>query len=123
MGPAGVTLVIIKKDLLDRAPENIPSYMTYKAHASKNSSYNTPPVWAIYMVGLVAKWLIDKGGLNEIRKMNEEKAQLLYDIIDGEFYMGTATPDSRSLMNVTFLLRSKELEVTFLEDAEKEVEK
>ncbi len=119
LGPAGVTLVIIQKDLLDRAPENIPSYMTYKTHVSKNSAYNTPPVWIIYMVGLVARWLINEGGLTEISRKNKEKAELLYDTIDGEFYRGTATPDSRSLMNVTFLLPSKELEATFLEDAEK----
>ncbi len=118
MGPAGVTVVIIRDDLLDRAPENLPTMFRYKTHADKGSMFNTPPCFAIYVVGLVAKWLKKQGGVQAIEKINREKAALLYDMIDStEFYKGHARKDSRSLMNVTFNLPTPELEAKFIKEA------
>jgi phosphoserine aminotransferase len=117
MGPAGVTVVIVKKALLDRAPATLPTMLAYKTHADNDSMYNTPPVWAIYMVGLVARWVLDQGGLVEMERRNRDKAALLYDAIDAGFYQGHAQPDSRSLMNVTFRLPSEELEAKFIKEA------
>ncbi len=111
-GPAGVTIVIIKNSLLDRVKENVPTMLRYKTHADKNSLYNTPPTFAIYMVNLMMKWLKAKGGIEEIQKINEKKAKILYDVIDKSegFYIGHAKKDSRSLMNVTFNIKERELE-------------
>ncbi len=111
-GPAGVTIVIIKNSLLERVKENVPTMLRYKTHADKNSLYNTPPTFAIYMVNLVMKWLKSKGGIEEIQKINEKKAKILYDVIDRSegFYIGHAKKDSRSLMNVTFNIKERELE-------------
>lgn len=118
MGPAGVTVVIIREDLLDRAPANLPTMFKYKTHADKGSMFNTPPCFAIYVTGLVLKWLRDLGGLATIERINREKAGLLYDEIDGNaFYRGHARPDSRSLMNVTFNLPTPELETRFIKEA------
>ncbi len=118
MGPAGVTVVIVREDLLDRAPGNLPTMFRYKTHADKDSMFNTPPCFAIYVVGLVAKWLKKQGGVEAISKVNEEKAALLYDMIDStDFYRGHARKDSRSLMNVTFNLPTPELEAKFIQDA------
>ena len=118
MGPAGVTVVIIREDLLDRAPENLPTMFRYKTHADKGSMFNTPPCFAIYVVGLVAKWLKKQGGVQAIEKINREKAALLYDMIDStDFYKGHARKDSRSLMNVTFNLPTPELEAKFIKEA------
>ena len=119
IGPAGVCLVIIRKDMLERVPENIPTMLKYTTYASKNSMFNTPPCFAVYTVQLVLKWLEDSiGGLEKMEAINREKAQLLYDYLDaGEFYRGTAKPDSRSLMNVTFRLPDEELEKLFVQDA------
>lgn len=118
MGPAGVTTVIVRDDLLARVPAGLPTMLDYKVHVSKDSLYNTPPCFSIYMVGLVLKWLKSNGGLAEMRKVNEAKAKLLYDAIDAsEFYRGTAEVDSRSLMNVTFRLPSEELEKKFNSEA------
>ncbi len=118
MGPAGVTVVIIREDLLDRAPENLPTMFRYKTHADKGSMFNTPPCFAIYVVGLVAKWLDRQGGVEAIEKVNREKAAILYDMIDStDFYRGHARKDSRSLMNVTFNLPTPELEAKFIAEA------
>jgi phosphoserine aminotransferase len=120
-GPAGVTVVIIRKDLLDRSAENLPGYLSYKNHAAENSLYNTPPTFAIYVMGLVLKWLKeDRGGLAAMHAHNRAKAKTLYDAIDssGGFYRGHAQPDCRSLMNVTFRLPSEELEKKFAKEAE-----
>ncbi len=122
VGPAGVTIVIIKDSLLDRVKENVPTMLRYKTHAQKNSLYNTPPTFGIYMINLMMKWLKRKGGVEEIAKINAKKAKILYDVIDNSegFYVGHAQKDSRSLMNVTFNIknRDKELEEKLVKLAE-----
>ena len=118
MGPAGCTVVIIRDDLLDRSPGNIPTMFRYKTHADKGSMFNTPPCFAIYTIGLVLKWLKKTGGLTAIEKTNRKKAELLYQAIDkSDFYKGHARKDSRSLMNVTFNLPNPELEAKFVREA------
>lgn len=119
LGPAGVTIVIIREDLLERSQDTLHTMLNYKIHAENNSLYNTPPVFAIYVVGLVAKWLLNLGGLEAIAKINEEKAKLIYDAIDSSngFYRGHAEKDSRSKMNITFRLPSEELEKKFVKEA------
>ncbi|MFP3928387.1 MAG: 3-phosphoserine/phosphohydroxythreonine transaminase [Desulfobacteraceae bacterium] len=119
IGPAGVALVIIRRDMLDRVPEEVPTLLNYKTYADKNSMFNTPPCFAIYMISLVLGWLEDTvGGLEEMDSLNRKKAALLYDMIDRtEFYQGTADPDSRSLMNVTFRLADQDLEARFVGEA------
>jgi phosphoserine aminotransferase len=120
LAPAGVTIVILRDDLLARSPDSLPTMLNYNTHAKERSLYNTPPTFTIYVMRLVLKWLIDGGGLEAIGRRNEEKAALLYDCIDStEFYRGHAAPDSRSLMNVTFRLPSEELEKQFIAEATK----
>ena len=120
LAPAGVTLVIIRDDLLARSPESLPTMLNYNTHAEERSLYNTPPVFAIYVMRLVLKWLLDQGGLEEMERRNKEKAALLYDAIDAtDFYRAHAEPDSRSLMNVTFRLPSEDLEKQFVSEATK----
>jgi phosphoserine aminotransferase len=118
-GPSGVTMVIIRDDLLDRVPDNIATMLDYRLQAAKNSLFNTPPSFSIYMLGLVLQWLIDQGGLEAIAQRNADKAQLLYQTIDssGGFYRGHAQPDDRSLMNVTFRMETMELEQEFVKQA------
>jgi phosphoserine aminotransferase len=119
MGPAGVTVVIIREDLLARSSASLPVMLSYAVHAEHGSMYNTPPVFAIYMLGLVMRWLTGQGGLEAIAAVNERKAGKLYAEIDQTgFYRGTAQKDSRSLMNVTFRLPSEEMEKQFVKDAE-----
>ncbi len=118
MGPAGVCIVIIREDLLDKTPENTPTMLTYKTHADKGSMFNTPPCFAIYGVGEVLKWLKKQGGVEAIEARNIEKASLLYDCIDGtDYYRGHAEKASRSLMNISFNLPTPELEVKFIAEA------
>ena len=118
MGPAGCTVVILRDDLLDKAPENIPTMFRYKTHADKGSMFNTPPCFSIYTIGLVLKWLKNLGGLPSIEKTNQEKAELLYQAIDSsDFYKGHARFDSRSIMNITFNLPTPELEAQFIQEA------
>lgn len=118
MGPAGVTLVIVRRDALGRAPATLPTMWNYKVHADKGSMYNTPPVFAIYMVGLVLEWIARRGSLADMEARNEEKAALIYDRIDaGDFYRGHAQPGSRSRMNISFRLPSEALEATFVAEA------
>ncbi len=121
LGPAGVTLVIIREDLLESIPENLPNMNRYDVIAESNSLFNTPPVFAIYAMKLVLEWLKDNGGLKGIDKINQEKAKLIYDVIDDSdgFYKGHAVEEDRSLMNIPFRLKNEELEKLFLEDAEK----
>ena len=118
-GPAGVCLVIIRDDMLERVPENVPTMLKYSTYAAKNSMYNTPPCFAIYTVDLVLKWLEETiGGLDKMAALNRDKADLLYDLIDGsDFYRATAQNDSRSLMNVTFRLPDENLEQQFVQQA------
>ncbi len=119
IGPAGVCLVIIRKDMLDRVPGHIPAMLKYTTFAAKNSLYNTPPGFAIYTVQLVLKWIEETiGGLEKMDVVNRRKAALLYDFFDGsDFYRGTADADSRSVMNVTFRLPDENLEVMFVKQA------
>jgi phosphoserine aminotransferase len=118
LGPAGVTIVIIREDLLDRTPANTPTMLSYKTHADKGSMFNTPPCFAIYVVGEVLKWLKKIGGVAAIEKINREKAALLYGAIDSsDYYRGHAEKDSRSLMNIAFNLPSAELEAKFIAEA------
>lgn len=121
LGPSGVTLVIIRDDLLEKANTKIPTMLRYGIHAKNNSLYNTPPTFGIYMMGLVLAWIKEQGGAQAIAKRNEEKAALVYDTIDASngFYIGHAEKDSRSLMNITFRLTSEELEKKFLDEAKK----
>ena len=122
-GIAGVTIVIIRKDLLERCGDRNPSYLDYAQQVKGGSMLNTPPTFAVYVSGLIFKWLQDQGGLDEILKINEAKAKLLYDVIDEdpEFYAGHVThkPD-RSLMNVVFKLNSQELDAKFVAEAQQE---
>lgn len=119
IGPAGVTLVVIRNDMLERVPKDLPTMLKYTTFASNNSLYNTPPCFGIYVSGLVLKWIEETiGGIDAMEKINNEKAQLLYGYIDSQdFYRGTARPDSRSRMNVTFRLPDPELEKQFLAGA------
>jgi phosphoserine aminotransferase len=120
LGPSGVTVVIIRQDLLEQANKDIPTMLRYDIHAKNNSLYNTPPTFGIYMLGLVLKWAKELGGVQALEKQNQEKAQLIYDMIDRSegFYKGHVTDlASRSLMNITFRLRTEELEKEFLAQA------
>lgn len=118
MGPAGVTIVIIRDDLLDKTPANTPTMLCYKTHADKGSMFNTPPCFSIYTVGEVLKWLKKQGGVPAMEKLNVEKAGLLYECIDStDYYRGHAEKSSRSLMNVSFNLPNAELESKFIAEA------
>lgn len=119
MGPAGVTVVIIREDLLQRTPENLHPMLDYNPHAKNDSMFNTCPTFNIYVCGLVYKWLIGLGGLSAIQKINDEKAGLVYAAIDGSggFYKGHAAAGARSTMNVTFTLPSDELTDAFIKEA------
>ncbi len=118
MGPAGVTVVIVRRDALSRAPRDLPTMWKYKTHADKGSMYNTPPVFAIYMLGLMLKWVAAQGSLEQMQQRNEAKAALIYDRIDGSgFYRGHAQSDSRSRMNVSFRLPTDELDTAFVNEA------
>jgi phosphoserine aminotransferase len=118
LGPSGVTLVIIRDDLVARSPATLPTMLSYAVHAENKSLYNTPPTFGIYILGLVAKWLKREGGLAAIEVVNARKAAKLYAEIDRTgFYRGHAEKDSRSLMNVTFRLPSEELEKQFVKDS------
>lgn len=118
MGPSGVTLVIIRDDLLKRIPDNLHTMLDYRTHVEADSLYNTPNTFGIYIINLVCKWLKEKGGLRAMQQENEAKAKLLYDAIDaGGFYRGHADADSRSMMNVTFRLPSEDLEKQFAKEA------
>jgi phosphoserine aminotransferase len=121
-GPAGVVVNIIREDLLERVPANLPAMLDYKVQVAGGSMHNTPPCFAIYMVGLVFKWALSLGGLPEIQRRNEAKASIIYKAIDesGGFYKGHARPDSRSNMNITFRLPNEELENTFASEAKKQ---
>ena len=122
LGPAGVTLVVIRDDLLTKAKQGLANMFSYKSHVDNKSLYNTPPVFAIYIMKLVLEWIKSNGGLAGIEKINKAKKDLLYNTIDAspDFYKGTAEKDSRSWMNVTMRLPSEDLEAKFINDAKKE---
>ena len=118
MGPSGVTIVIMREDLLEKSPDNIPTMTSYKIIGGKDSLYNTPPTFGIYMIKLVLEWMQEAGGLKAIGKINERKAALLYEAIDKtEFYRGAVNKEDRSIMNVTFRLPNEELEKKFVAEA------
>lgn len=120
VGPAGVTIVMVRQDLLERVPDGLPAMLDYRVHAEHRSLYNTPPVFAIYIVMLVTRWLLENiGGLEQMHAINQQKARMLYEAIDRSegFYRGHAQPGSRSLMNVTWRLPNEELEARFVKEA------
>jgi phosphoserine aminotransferase len=121
MGPAGLTIVIIREDLLARSVEKkatLPTMLNYAVHAENGSLYNTPPSFAVYALGLVMKWLLASGGLSHMAAVNERKAAKLYAEIDRTgFYRGTAEKASRSQMNVTFRLATEDLEKLFVKES------
>lgn len=118
IGPAGLTVVIVRDDLLGRARPGTPTMLDYKTHADAGSLYNTPSCWSIYMAGLVFDWLIELGGVAEMEKINRYKSGLLYDVIDNSsLYTGVARPGSRSIMNVTFTMPTDELTADFIKQA------
>ncbi|MBW5446896.1 3-phosphoserine/phosphohydroxythreonine transaminase [Cohnella sp. CFH 77786] len=120
LGPSGVTIVIIREDLLAPPAHAVPTMLQYATHAKSDSLYNTPPTFAVYMVNLVLKWVKSKGGAEAMERINQEKAQLLYGAIDrsGGFYRGCSSLDSRSIMNVTFRMENEELEKRFVKESE-----
>jgi phosphoserine aminotransferase len=120
LGPAGVTVVIIREDLLERSAPELPVMTSYRTYADSNSLYNTPPTFPIYVVERVLNWIETLGGIGAIYEKNKRKAQIVYDEIDrSEFYSGHAHKEHRSLMNITFTLKDASLEKRFLENAEK----
>lgn len=122
IGPAGVTLLIVREDLLNRVPENTPTMQKWKTHAEKGSLFNTPPCFSVYMCKLALEHLKNIGGVKEVEKINRQKAKILYDIIDNSdgFFKGHAKPDSRSLMNITFRLPTPELEEQCVKEAKQQ---
>ena len=122
IGPAGVTLVIIRKDLIqEELPAFVPTMLQYKTHAKENSLYNTPPSYAIYICGKVFQWLKKQGGLKAMGEINQRKASILYDVLDNSsLFKGTARADSRSLMNVTFVTGDEQLDADFVSGAKKQ---
>ena len=118
IGPAGLTIVIVREDLIGHAPAGTASMLDYKVQADNGSMYNTPPTYAIYVAGLVFQWLKARGGLAGMENTNIAKAQLIYDIIDGgDFYRSPVAREDRSRMNVPFTLPSEDLDAPFLEEA------
>ncbi len=118
MGPSGVTIVIMKEELMEKSPANIPNLTSYKTIGGASSLYNTPPTFAIYIIKLVLEWMKSCGGLAAVEKINREKADLIYAALDNsDFYTGTAEKNSRSIMNIPFRLPSEELEKQFLEES------
>lgn len=118
IGPAGLTLVIIREDLIGHAADSVPAMMNYKTHADSDSMYNTPPTYSWYLAGLVFKWLKELGGLESMAKINKDKADKLYAAIDNsQFYANPVATDARSWMNVPFTLADANLDSVFLEEA------
>ncbi len=119
VGPAGVTIVVIREDLIrDDLDESVPTMLRYKTHSDSDSLYNTPPCYNIYVCGLVFKWLKDMGGLEVMKQKNEEKAKILYDYLDSsKMFRGTVVPEYRSLMNVPFVTDSDDLNKKFIAES------
>ncbi len=118
LGPAGVTLCIIREDLIGNAMEMTPTMFNYQIHADNGSMYNTPPTYGIYIVKLVLEWIKEKGGIAAIQKINEEKAKILYDFLDSsEMFKGTVVKEDRSLMNIPFVTGNDELDAKFVKEA------
>lgn len=122
LGPSGVTVVIIRDDLAEKSPKNIPTMLRYSTHTKSNSLYNTPPSFSVYMVKLMLEWIKEMGGVAEMENYNRQKTDLIYQTIDqsGGFYAGCAQADSRSRMNITFRLANEELEKLFIKESEQQ---
>ncbi|MBD2845763.1 3-phosphoserine/phosphohydroxythreonine transaminase [Paenibacillus sp. IB182496] len=120
LGPSGVTIVIMRRDLLERCPKQVPTMLRYDTHAKNGSLYNTPPSFSVYMVQLVLQWIEARGGVEAIARINRDKTKLIYDAIDGSggFYRGFASPESRSQMNITFRMQDEALEKQFIAESE-----
>ncbi|TCK98431.1 phosphoserine aminotransferase [Natranaerovirga hydrolytica] len=119
IGPAGVTIVIIREDLIGKADDSVPTMLNYKTHEKSDSLFNTPPTYSIYIAGLVFKWIKEKGGITAMEKINIEKANILYNYLDeSELFSGTAEVKDRSLMNIPFILPTDELNAQFIKEAE-----
>lgn len=118
IGPAGATFVVLKKSFLEKQNSGLPTMMDYNTHVKKDSAFNTPPTFTIYVIGKVLKWIEDNGGLEGMEKRNIEKAKYIYDILDSsDFYRGTVVPEDRSMMNIPFRLPTEELEKKFIAEA------
>ncbi|MDA8234459.1 MAG: 3-phosphoserine/phosphohydroxythreonine transaminase [Clostridia bacterium] len=122
LGPSGVTVVIIRNDMLEKVPKSLPTMFRYDIHAKNDSLYNTPPTFSVYLVNLVLHWVKNNGGLAVMEKQNQDKAKLVYDAIDNSagFFTGHAEKGSRSLMNITFRLPNEDLEKAFIAEASKQ---
>ena len=120
VAPAGVTIVIIRKDLIGNAMDITPTMLNYATHADNGSMFNTPPCYAIYIAGLTFKWIKKMGGLAEMKKINDKKAKILYDFLDSsKLFKGTVVPEDRSIMNVPFVTGNDELDAKFVSEAKK----
>jgi phosphoserine aminotransferase len=118
-GPAGLTVVVVRDDLIGHCPQSVPTLLDYKIHADNDSMYNTPPTYSVSIAGLVYKWMLDLGGVPAMQKINERKAAMLYDCIDNsKLFRGTVAKKDRSLMNVTYVLPTEELCNSFVAQAE-----
>ena len=118
LGPAGVTLVIIREDLIGNAADICPTMFNYQIHADNQSLYNTPPTYSIYIMKLVLEWIKENGGVSAIQKINEEKAKILYDYLDSsKMFRGTVVKEDRSLMNIPFVTDDEELNAKFIKEA------
>ncbi len=121
LGPSGLAIVIMRKELAERAPENVPIVLRYSTHASESSLYNTPNTWGVYMIKLICEWLESMGGISSMQKINERKAAALYSAIDSsDFWRSPVEKESRSIMNVVWRLSSEALEEQFVSQAKKE---
>ncbi len=121
LGPAGVTMVIIRNDLLEKRKDGLPTMLDYKTHTEKKSLFNTPPVFAVYVVKLVLEWIKNLGGLKAVQKLNRAKKDIIYALLDEypDYFRGNVQPESRSWMNVTFRLPTENLETKFVDEAKK----
>ncbi|MBE6754779.1 MAG: 3-phosphoserine/phosphohydroxythreonine transaminase, partial [Ruminococcaceae bacterium] len=120
LAPAGVTIVIIREDLIGKARDITPTMLNYQTHSENGSMFNTPPCYSIYVAGLVCDWLKEQGGLTAMQERNQRKAALLYDFLDGsDMFRGTVVAEDRSLMNVPFITGNEELDARFVAEAKK----
>lgn len=118
LGPSGVTLVILKEELASRIPDSLPAMLRYDTFIKSDSLYNTPPVYSIYMMNLVLQWVKKQGGLQKMEKLNKEKTDLIYNVIDqSDFYRGVVEPEFRSAMNIPFRIQEESLEKVFIEES------
>ncbi len=118
LGPAGLTVAIVREDLVNNPMDITPTMLRYDTHVKADSLYNTPPTYAIYFAGLVFEWILEKGGIKEMQKINERKSKMLYDFLDNsKLFKGTVVKEDRSLMNIPFILPTEELNAKFIKEA------